>query len=955
MKTKFYFFILTIFISFSSFAQSYTVSGVVSDSDNQSLPGVSVVIKGTAKGTSTDFDGKYSIEVTNGDVLVFTSVGFETQQATISGQSVLNITMKSGLELDEVVVVGSRNPNRTAVDTAVPVDVIDVTELLTAGPQVNLNQILNYVAPSFTSNTQTISDGTDHIDPASLRGLGPDQVLVLINGKRRHNSSLVNVNGTFGRGSVGTDLNAIPAASIQRIEVLRDGAAAQYGSDAIAGVINIVLKNSTNELSLNVTTGAFFSENSNDQTGGSDGETTNVSANYGLELGDNGGFINFTGDFDVREYYSRMKEFEGGIFNSYNTIERVANDAGYDITNLLDDDVSDVIQFGNSAGFGLDLNATKEELQAILIGDNTEAELAARGQTRSDYNMRVGQSALRGGRFFANFSLPLNDDGAELYSFAGISSRKGNSAGFYRLPSQNRTYTPAYINGFLPEINSTITDKSFAVGIKGKIGEWNADFSNTWGKNAFLYKIGNTFNASMQNASPTTFDAGGFSFAQNTTNLDLSRFYADSFEGLNLAFGAEYRVETYEIVAGELGSYAQFTSDGQVITLDSQEPSVDFFDRSRPGGSQVFPGFSPANELSRGRSSVAGYFDVEADVSESFLLNLATRYENYSDFGSTLNFKVATRIKASENTNVRAAFNTGFRAPSLHQLNFNSTSTIFDQDGNPIEVGTFANDSRVAKILGIPQLKEETSTSVSLGFTSKLPDANLTFTVDGYWVGINDRVVYTGRFTGDAIASELRQANAGAAAFFANAIDTESRGLDLVITHNAMLGSSAKLKTDLAATFSNTKRVGDVKASKVLEDAGLVDTYFDEASRVYLEEAVPTTKVNLSNSLTTDKFNIFLRNVYFGEVTEATNNVTRQQVFGTKIVTDLSFGYKASESLTLTIGANNLLDVFPDRAADTFSDGGTNRSSGRFDWSRRAQQFGIGGRFLFARLSFSIK
>lgn len=153
MKTKFYFFILTIFISFSSFAQSYTVSGVVSDSDNQSLPGVSVVIKGTAKGTSTDFDGKYSIEVTNGDVLVFTSVGFETQQATISGQSVLNITMKSGLELDEVVVVGSRNPNRTAVDTAVPVDVIDVTELLTAGPQVNLNQILNYVAPSFTSNT----------------------------------------------------------------------------------------------------------------------------------------------------------------------------------------------------------------------------------------------------------------------------------------------------------------------------------------------------------------------------------------------------------------------------------------------------------------------------------------------------------------------------------------------------------------------------------------------------------------------------------------------------------------------------------------------------------------------------------------------------------------------------------------------------------------------------------
>ena len=315
MKTKIYSFLVMLLFTVSSYAQSYEVVGTVTDSDNQPLPGVSVSVKGTTKGTSTDFDGKYTLQVNNGEVLLFTFVGFETEQVTLSGQSTINITMKSGLELDEVVVVGSRNPNRTATDTAVPVDVIDVTELVTAGPQVNLNQILNYVAPSFTSNTQTISDGTDHIDPASLRGLGPDQVLVLINGKRRHNSSLVNVNGTFGRGSVGTDLNAIPAASIQRIEVLRDGAAAQYGSDAIAGVINIVLKKSTNELTLNVTTGANFSENSNSQTGGVDGETTNVSANYGVGLGEKGGFINFTGDFDVREEYNRMKEWEGNVFN----------------------------------------------------------------------------------------------------------------------------------------------------------------------------------------------------------------------------------------------------------------------------------------------------------------------------------------------------------------------------------------------------------------------------------------------------------------------------------------------------------------------------------------------------------------------------------------------------------------------------------------------------------------
>jgi len=957
-KRQFILAILSLF-TMAIYAQSYQVTGTVTDSNSQPLPGVSVTIEGTSRGTTTDFDGKFSIKVESSENLIFSYVGFNEKKLQMDGTKTFNIVLVSGVSLNEVVVVGSRNPNRTAVDTAVPVDIINVAELITAGPQINLNQILNYVAPSFTSNTQTISDGTDHIDPASLRGLGPDQVLVLINGKRRHTSSLVNVNGTFGRGSVGTDLNAIPAASIERIEVLRDGAAAQYGSDAIAGVINIVLKRSTNELTVNVTNGAYFSKNSNDQTGGSDGNTTNISANYGLQLGDKGGFINFTGDFDVRDEYSRMKEFEGDIFNLYNTVERFADNAGYDITQLLDDDVSDVIQYGNAAGLGLPLNATKADLQGILSADNTAAELAARGLTRSDFNMRVGQSALRGGRFFANFSLPLNDDGTELYSFAGVSSRVGNSAGFYRLPSQNRTYTPAYINGFLPEINSTITDKSFSVGIKGKVSDWDVDFSNTYGKNEFLYTIGNTFNASMQSASPTTFDAGGFSFAQNTTNLDISKFYEDTMSGFNVAFGAEYRVETYEIYAGELGSYAQYTADGQVITLPSQNPSVDFFDRARPGGSQVFPGFSPANELSRGRSSVAGYLDMEADVTENFLLSLATRYEDYSDFGSTLNFKIATRIKASENTNIRAAFNTGFRAPSLHQLNFNSTSTIFDQDGNPIEVGTFANDSRAAKLLGIPQLKEETSRSLSLGFTSKLPDANLTITVDGYWIGIDDRVVYTGRFTGPGTGTELdnllSQANAGAAAFFANAIDTESKGIDIVITHDAMLGDNAKLKTDLAATFSNTKQVGDVKASDVIRAAGLVDTYFDEASRVYLEEAVPRTKVNLSHSLTTDKFNIFLRNVYFGEVTEATNNVLRQQVFGTKVVTDLSFGYKATETLTITVGANNLFDIYPDRAALSFSDGGTNRSSGRFDWSRRAQQFGIGGRFLFARLNFVLK
>ena len=952
MKKNYLIFMILLLGAFS-FA-SAQISGTVVDENGEPLAGASLVKKGTTTGTTTDFDGNFEIDANMGETLEVSYIGYASKEVVINA-AVMNITLISGVQLAEAIVIGSRNPNRTALESAVPVDVIDVKELNNVAPQVNLNQILNFVAPSFTSNTQTISDGTDHIDPASLRGLGPDQVLVLINGKRRHNSSLVNVNGTFGRGSVGTDLNAIPAASIKRLEVLRDGAAAQYGSDAIAGVINIVLNDNVNELSFNVTTGANFAKNANNQTGGVDGETVNVSANYGLALGDNGGFINFTGDFDYREDYSRMKEWEGDVFNQYNTVERFALNDGYNIANLLDDDVADVINYGNQAGFGLSPTATKAELQGILSADNTDSELSARAQQRSDYNMRVGQSALRGGRFFANFSLPLDDNGTKLYSFAGLSSRTGNSAGFYRLPNQSRTYTPAYNNGFLPEINSQVSDQSISMGIKGMISDWNVDFSNTYGKNAFLYTIGNTFNASLQNASPTKFDAGGFNFIQNTVNLDISKFHDDIMSGLNIAFGAEYRLENYEIEAGEIGSYSRYTAEGEAITLATQSASEDFFGNSRPGGSQVFPGFSPSNELSRGRSSIAGYFDMEADITDTFLASFATRFENYSDFGSTINFKLATLIKATENLNLRAALNTGFRAPSLHQLNFNSTSTIFDQNGNPVEVGTFANDSRAAQLLGIPQLKEETSRSISVGLTTKFPEANVTVTVDGYFVGIDDRVVYTGQFSGPGTGTELDnlllQANASAASFFANAIDTESKGIDAVVTWDLAVANSARLKNTFSATLSKTKQVGAINASQVLEDAGLVGTYFPEDSRVYLEEAVPRTKFILSHMLNVDKLNFFLRNVYFGEVTEATTTVANQQVFGTKLVTDLSIGYKASDALTLTVGANNLLDVYPDRAGEAFG----NRSSGRFDWSRRAQQFGIGGRFLFARLSFTLK
>ncbi|MDF0717980.1 TonB-dependent receptor [Muricauda sp. 334s03] len=950
MKRMKFTFLFVLLVSFTTMAQE--VTGTVYDDQNVPLPGASVQVKGSTTGAITDFDGKYTIEANEGDVLVFSYVGFNTKEATVTG-STLDVTLQAGLELENVVVVGSRNANRTATDTPVPVDVLDVTELTQSAPQVTVTEILNYAAPSFTSNPQTISDGTDHIAPASLRGLGPDQVLVLINGKRRHKTGLVNVNGTFGRGSVGTDMTTIPSNSIARIEILRDGAAAQYGSDAIAGVINIVLKKSVNELQVDINTGAnMTSEHSPQKT--IDGEKVSLGLNYGLPIGKNGGYINFTGNFNHRGWTNRMQEWKGSIFNAYNSIERVAAADNYDTSLLLDDDLADIFQYAASAGIALNGDETKEELQGILSTDVTESELLARGLERSDFNMRVGQSQLRGAQFFANLSIPL-DDNLKLYGFGGLSFKNGNAAGFYRLPNQSRSYTPAYPNGFLPEINSNIVDKSAAFGIKGMLGDWNVDFSNSYGKNEFLYRVTNSNNASLVNSTPFEADSGGFNYSENTTNFDMSRFYEDAMAGLNIAFGAEYRVENYAIVAGEEASYTQYNTLGNPHdpTDPSSEVPVDFFGSTRPGGIQVFPGFKPDNEINAFRNTIAGYFDVEADFTESILLSGAVRYENFSDFGGTLNFKLATRLKISDNFNFRGGGQTGFRAPSLHQIHYSSTSTLF-VDGIPNEVGIFPNTSRVARLLGIEPLKEETSVGATAGFTARIPSANLKFTLDGYLINIDDRVILTGQFddNGNAeLANLFQQANATQAAFFANSVDTQTMGLDFVVDHKAHISDKVSLTNTLAFTFSETS-VEEVKVPEAIANAGLSDTYFDPTSRIYLESAVPTTKGNLSHNVKVgDNWNFFLRNGYFGEVREATNeeDPTIDYTFGAKIITDLTIGYNLAKSTTLTIGANNLLDVYPDKNDPAF------RSSGRFIYSRRSVQFGQNGRYVFGRLTFKIK
>lgn len=879
-------------------------------------------------------------------------------------------TLKTN-NVEEVVILGSRSGARSKTDSPVPVDVFNIKESSVILPQTNIGQILNAIAPSFTSTIQTNADGTDHLDPAQLRGLGPDQVLVLVNGKRRHTSALVNVNGSPGRGTVGTDLNAIPSFAISRIEVLRDGASAQYGSDAIAGVINLGLKRDTGKLTGQLSYGGNLTPAANDHTGDFDGQNIQIDLNYGNKIGKRGGFYNITWTSQFRNPTFRAGTESGAIFNAYNAIEQRALNNGVNLSSLFNNInnaansqqiintiqqyAQDVNYFSQAFQNQIQSATTISALQGLLGANVTDQELAYRGLTRKDFNMQVGQSKLNNHQLFANIEVPLNDNW-KLYTFGGYSFRHGTSGGFYRRPNQSRTFTGLYPNGYLPQIGTDIQDLSLSAGIKGNWKGWNVDFSNTFGQNSFNYDIKNTGNTSLRFNSPNEFDAGGLRFSQNTINLDFSKKY-DVWSGINIAFGAEHRYENFRITAGEEASYATYDVSGNLWNGNTTRPT-DFFGAALPGGSQVFSGFRPENAVNKNRQAVAGYADVEFNFTDWLLADAAVRYENYSDFGSTFNYKLASRIKVDQNLNFRFAGSTGFRAPSIHQIYYNVTSTLFT-NGQLLEVGTFSNDSKVANLLGIPGLKQETSKSASVGFTYRIPAANLSFTADGYFTRIDDRIVLTGQFTRAAVPSQAQAAfdaaGVNAVQLFTNAIDTETKGLDVVISHNAKF-SGLKLDNNFAINLNRTKKVGNIHSSGALQSAGLDNIYFSEASRVYLEEAVPRVKASLSNQLTWGNAIFYLRNTYFGKVTspdiidangDGIVSPNEHQEITDKIITDVSVAYQFTKNIGLTAGVNNLLDIYPTRNLPASS------NNDQFVYSRSTSQFGQNGRFVFTRLNFN--
>ena len=871
-------FLLFIFLSTTFCLSAQKIyNGKVVDTNNSPLEDVNVIIEGTSTGTITNNSGNFSVSSNNQNaILVFSALGFKTQKQ--QGGSNLTIVLQESSEiLSEVVLVGTRNPRQTKLETPVAVDIVDVSKIKLTSAQTTANDLLANLVPSFNSNRQSSSDGTEHVDPASLRGLGPDQVLVLINGKRRHTTSLLNNQNTVGNGSVGTDLSSIPSAAIDRIEVLRDGAAAQYGSDAIAGVINIILKKNTG-LEVGTTYGL---------TSEGDGETFNLNVNYGTELGTKGGFINLTAEFNDRGKTSRSQNH-----------------------NLVIYDQSDL---GNFFAYDFSNDGARERDDELIN---------AAGLTRDDFNFQVGDAAITNTQLFVNLELPTSKNGT-FYAAGGGNYRTGNGFGFRRLPSEGHVLE-IFPNGFQPILESTIIDLSLIAGYRAKLGEWDFDLSNTNGYNQFDYGISNTVNDALGINSPTSFDAGGHTFLQNTVNLDFSKFDDTIMSGLGLAFGAEYRYENYTIYAGEEGSYIG-------------------------NGANSFPGFAPSNEVDEQRSSVGIYADVELNFTDKFLVDVAGRFENYSDFGNTINGKIAARYKLTDAVVLRGAFGTGFRAPSLQQQYFNNIATDL-VDGNLINGGTFRNDSEIAQTLGIPELKEETSTSISVGLTAKVTN-NFQITLDAYKVDIDDRIIYTGSLGNDVYGDEIPELQAilqplgvSSARFFTNAINTSTAGVDLVMNYKVPLNEGA-LNFSLLYNHNETE-VDDTLNNVPDIFVGQEDVYFGAQEKSLIESNNPQDKAIFTVDLTKNKFGVMLRNTYWGEITRNGFPFGGAQLHSGKLTTDLTGSYNINDNLSLTVGANNLFDVLPDEQIYD------NSYFGVFKYA--SVQMGTTGAFYFARLNYKI-
>ncbi|MFD2585698.1 TonB-dependent receptor domain-containing protein [Croceitalea marina] len=854
----------------------HSVSGKVTDSNGVALGGVNIIEKGTTNGTSTDFDGNYTINADENATLIFSYIGFGTKEVAVSGKTMINVTLSEGQELDEVIIVGSRTAPRSNTDTPLPVDVLGVKELNSTG-QVTFDKALQYRIPSFNTVQTPVNDATSLLDPYEIRNMGPSRTLILINGKRKNLSALLYTQTSPGRGETGADISAIPTDAIKRVEILRDGASAQYGSDAIAGVMNIILKDNASEGSATIRTGI---------TSEGDGEMFGVAINNGSTIGDDKGFINYTVDL------SKVN---------------LANRPGT------------VSAEGEAGDFGADIAVVQEFLSR-----------------RPDAGNINGSPETAAAKFSVNFGYDLSDN-TQLYGNAAYVYKSVNSFANYRTPywrttddfpyladffPGNNPNNPGGYDGYVPTFEGLLSDYNATVGFKSTINDWNVDASFTTGGNLQTYKVNDSHNRNVV-FSPSTwvdtngngviddgevtegaelyransqqsFDPGGTRFSHNVGNIDISRILSDK---ISIGIGAEFRTETFEVIEGELASY-----DG--------------------GGADSFAGASPQNSGKFNRYNIGGYFSLDYDVSDAFLLSGTVRTENYSDFGNAFVYKVSSRYKVSDAFTLRGSVSSGFRAPTLHQI-FTQKAQYSFIPGQGIQVGGLINNvSTQAKLLGIPQLDAETSNNFTIGFGGK---ANkFTYTLDYYNIAVKDRIVLGTEIgpSGDAtnpLDILLASNSLSDISFFSNAIDTKTSGIDVVLGYKGIELGDGSLDFNLSGNYTiQNERDGAVKDIPLVANSG--QSVVNQTQEALFFTSRPVTKWILGANYDINKFGFLLNNTYFGKTsffqqglsTDANGQFNIGTEFTPKIVTDLGVNFSASEKLTLALNINNILNVLPE-------------------------------------------
>ncbi|WP_058835487.1 TonB-dependent receptor plug domain-containing protein [Luteimonas abyssi] len=766
--------------------------------------------------------------------------------------------------LDTLIVTGTRTSDRTVAESQSPIDIITPENLQATGTP-ELATALSRAVPSLNFPRPAITDGTDAVRPAQLRGLAPDQVLVLVNGKRRHTTALINLNGSQGRGSSPVDLNAIPIAAIERVEVLRDGAAAQYGSDAIAGVINVVLKGSREGGSIVGSAG---------QTSAGDGEQWNLGADTGIALGE-AGFLHLAAQGGHQDNTNRARPFNGVVEQRYGD----------------------------------------PEVESAGVSYNTEFSPA---------------------------------EGITFYSFGSYNERDVLSNGYFRWRGDNRNDPTIYPDGFLPQIHNVSEDRAFVAGMRGfTANDWNLDLSYNYGQNHLTFDIENTLNRSLGGTSPTAFYAGALETTQNVLNLDVNRAFDVGWLAypLTVAFGAEWRGEKFNLSPGEPGSYAD---TGLMIPERDGNGNLTGNMIRAAGGAQVFAGFRPGDAGRFNRESYSFYLDLEADITERFSLGLAGRTEEYSDFGSTSTGKLSARFAFSDAVALRATASTGFRAPSLQQQHFQSTATNFI-DGVPFDIVTFRVDNPAAIALGAEPLQAEESTNFGLGLVLQ-PIDNLYVTVDAYQIEIDDRIYLSENLTGpvgDYLADVHGIFNVQGGRYFTNALDTRTRGIDVVGRYSwptasgsvDLTGGYNYNKTDIQRIAANPPAL-----ETVADEYGVVLNRIGRVEQGRITRGTPRDKFFLNSIWTLGNFTVDATATRWGEFTNFGTTEALDQTYGAKWTLDLAFNYHL-DNWTFTLGGDNVLNEYPD-----LSEAG----AGTRTWLPYSTQspFGFNGAYVYGKAAY---